>query len=226
MSNTYVLSANGGFYSSDELYHYGVKGMRWGHRKSRAELEKQAGTFRASNGMKVAPSKNAYVRTMRKVVANRGVEKLSTASYRNLNKKNADTLTNRENAVKGERQIRKEAQALREYNAHIKDLKKGTGSKHLDKAVRKNKIDDAYEKVQTASTRMDRFIYNDATRKKAAKYVVDNNMSVADASKKAKGDYWKKTAAYVAAYGAVSVGTAIAGSKTAMKYMGDPRRFV
>ncbi len=189
-----------------ELQHYGVKGMKWGVRKKRSDLEKQAGTFRASNGMKVAPSKNAYVRTMRRVAANRGVEKLSSASYRAANTRlHADTLTNRANTVKGEQQIRKEAQALREYNAHIKDLKKGTGDKYLSKEVRKNKLDDAYEKVQTASTRKDRLIYSDGTRKKAAKYVVDNNMSVADATKKAKGDAWRNTAVFVGAYAAVSV---------------------
>lgn len=198
----YVLTSNGGFYSTNELYHYGVKGMRWGHRKSRAELEREAGTFRASNGMKVAPSKNAYVRTMRKVAANRSVENLSRATYRNMIKRNtADTLTNQADAVKGEQRIRKEAQALREYNAHIKDLKKGTGNKHLNKAVRNNKIDDAYEKVQTASTRMDRLIYSEGTRRKAAKYVVDKNMSVTEATKKAKGDAWRNTAAFLALYG-------------------------
>ena len=197
--STYILTSNG------ELYHYGVKGMKWGHRK-RADLEKQAGTFRASNGMKVAPSKNAYVRTMRNVVANRGVEKATRAFYRaDSKRRHADTLTNRIDTAKGEQRIHKESQALREYNAHIKDLKKGTGTKHLDKAVRKNKIDDAYEKIESASSRMDRFIYSEGTRKKAAKYVVDNNMSVADATKKAKGVALRNTAAMVGVYGAITV---------------------
>lgn len=193
-------------YSEDYLMHYGVKGMKWGHRKSRAELEREAGTFRASNGMKVAPSKNAYVRTMRKVAANRSVEKLSNATYRaGVKKLHADTMTNREHAVKGEKQIRKESQALREYNAHIKDLKKGTGSKNLDKAIRKNKIDDAYEKVQTSSKRLDRALFSDATRKKAAKYMVDNNMSMKDANKKARKVAVRNTALMLSAYGAMKM---------------------
>ena len=205
-------------YYPDYLMHYGVKGMKWGHRKSRAELEKQAGTFTASNGMKVAPSKNAYVRIMRKVAANRGVEKVSSDSYRNtVKKRNADTLTNREHTVKGEKQIRKESQALREYNAHIKDLKKGDGTKHLDKAVRKNKIDDAFEKVQTSSTRLNRAIFSDGTRKKAAKYMVDNNMSMKEAKKKANSEAIRNTAILLAAYGTIGAVSYKAGYRSVVK---------
>lgn len=38
----YVLTSNGGFYSYDELCHYGVPGMKWGKRKASYATEKAA----------------------------------------------------------------------------------------------------------------------------------------------------------------------------------------
>lgn len=37
MDNNYILVSNGSFVSEDELYHYGVKGMKWGVRRFQNE---------------------------------------------------------------------------------------------------------------------------------------------------------------------------------------------
>ncbi len=42
MNNEYVLLSNGGFVSTDELYHYGVLGMKWGIRKANRTFSKNA----------------------------------------------------------------------------------------------------------------------------------------------------------------------------------------
>lgn len=184
----------------NELYHHGVKGMKWGVRKKSYEPS----SFTASNGMKVAKSKNTYVKVLRKAATLRPVEKMALATYDRNSKHHANTVTNRINTAKGLQRIRKETAAIREYNAATKDAKKGTGTKYLDKAIRKNKIYDAYEKIQTSSSRVDRAIFSDGTRKRAAKYVVDNNMSYSDAVRRARKDAVMYTAASIAALGALN----------------------
>lgn len=34
-NNNYILTSKGSFLSKEELYHYGVPGMKWGHRKAK-----------------------------------------------------------------------------------------------------------------------------------------------------------------------------------------------
>ena len=40
------------YYANDELYHYGVKGMRWGHRKARPESELRTARSNLKNARK------------------------------------------------------------------------------------------------------------------------------------------------------------------------------
>lgn len=59
MSNNYILTSSGYFVSDDELYHYGIKGMKWGIRKYQNEDGSltSAGKSRYAT---VADAKEAY----------------------------------------------------------------------------------------------------------------------------------------------------------------------
>lgn len=73
------------------------------------------------------------------------------------------------------------------------------------KTERNQKIKDTYKSLNKNASLGEKLTYSSGTRKVAAKYIVDNNMSVAEATKKAKGDAWRNTAAFVAVYGGVTV---------------------
>ena len=51
----------------------------------------------------------------------------------------------------------------------------------------------------------EKLIYNEATRKKAAKFIVDNNMSVAEATKKSKRIAIANTTAVLAIWGTATI---------------------
>lgn len=130
----------------DELYHHGVKGMKWGHRKN--YYGTSGDKFRASNGVTVGAPKNAGVAAFRKVqgtkvggAALNGMAKANTAFYgRGKNKgiwKNA------------EKQVRRENQAVREANQAHKAAKKA-----YDKMA-KQKVKDLYKKYGDIEDQID-----------------------------------------------------------------------
>lgn len=93
-----------------------------------------------------------------------------------------------------------------------------------DKAQAANKAEKAYKKakvnykkefnknlkeVEKNSTFKEKMIYNDAVRRRAAKLMTDNkNITYAEASKKAKGEAVRNTAAVLAAVGGMALATA------------------
>ena len=73
------------------------------------------------------------------------------------------------------------------------------------KRERRNAIKDTYKDINKNTSFYEKIMFNDATRKKAAKYVVDNDMSVSEATAKAKGDAVRNTAILLAACGSIRV---------------------
>ena len=172
----------------DELMHYGVPGMRWGHRKAQP----------VSDIRRRYDSAKAAYKT-----ANRAYSK-AHAQARNYDA-NPIVRSSRSNGFTNE--LRKKA-SDRKWDDALKKGKEAYKAEENYKQVkkeRKNKIAETYQKINEGATRKERFIYNNATRKKAAKYVVDNNMSIADAKKKANKAAIRNTAILLGAYGAMTV---------------------
>ena len=73
------------------------------------------------------------------------------------------------------------------------------------KNERKQNIKNTYNDIKKNESIKEKLFYGDAPRQKAAKYVVDNNMSISDAKKKANKEAIRNSAIILGTYGAISV---------------------
>lgn len=167
----------------NELYHYGVKGMKWGVRKKSLPT--------SSTRNKLDSAKAEYKSAMK--AGRKSFAKAYTRSLSALSPSKKQRQRNAERWVK----VNDDVNKINYAKANYKNAKN----------ERKTELNVARNNVERNTSIGDRLFYNDATRRKAAKYVVDNNMSVAEATKKAKGEAKRNTAIMLAAYGAVTVGS-------------------
>lgn len=177
------------FYYPDYLMHYGVKGMKWGHRKRRDYQSQEVLDKRAA----YKQANKAYKKSFNKA-----------SNYSSLH------------PIRQFVSEKKRAESDRRWDDAINKADAANKAKDAYKQAKKaNKaaVKETYNKIQKNSSIGQKLMYNDATRKRAAQYVVNNKMSVDDAMKRAKSDANRNTAVFVAAYGAVALGTLYAQSR-------------
>ena len=73
------------------------------------------------------------------------------------------------------------------------------------KKDRKQSMKSAYYDIKKSESIKEKLIYGGSSRNKAAKYVVDNNMSISDAKKKANKEAIRNSAIILGTYGAIKV---------------------
>lgn len=172
----YIITSDG------ELYHYGVKGMKWGHRK-KPELSSIATNVKNTKAA-YKDAKKAYGKSFNKAYAKSHQAYSLSKTKRAANDKRWEDVYDKATAAD---------KARNEYKTA--------------KKARKDAVKSTYKDLKKKAGFVEKHLYSEGTRKKAAKYIVDNNMSVAEATKKAKGDAWRNTAAFVAGYGAIAAAT-------------------
>lgn len=165
-----------------ELYHYGVKGMKWGHRKAlpksdlRNRFDRARAEKRAANKAYSKSFNKAYQRSSNPIpfaMTKKGRAKTNEAWGNTYDAaKRANTASNKFKAVKKER---------------------------------KQAINSAYKDINKNTKFGEKLLYSEGTRRKAAKFMVDNNMSMTDAKRKANKEAIRNTAAFMGAFGAMAV---------------------
>lgn len=159
----------------DYIEHFGVKGMKWGVRKQ-----------------KVLNAKSEYKK------ARKAYNKSFNKAYNYSGTHPVSQFVTKKGKAKSENAWNQASSDADRYNSAKSSYKSA-------KRERKNAMNDTYKDIKKNTPFYEKLMFNDATRKKAAKYVVDNDMSVSEATAKAKGDAVRNTAILLAACGSIRV---------------------
>lgn len=203
-------------HTDDGLYHHGIKGQRWGVRRYQNadgsvtaagakryytngnEGQQKVGQSR----MKMDQAKANYKSANRQ--ANKSYYDYDSKRFQKFSLNKNKREANKERFNKAVEDLRKASDAKSSY----KDAKKAyKAEKKAYKVDQKAKINENFKKIQETSSTKDRLLYNDVTRRQAAKYMAKNNMSLEDAKAKANKNARRNTAIYLAAMGALTYKT-------------------
>lgn len=171
----------------NELYHYGVLGMKWGHRKA----------YKVA----LANAKLAYKNR------NSSIQKKYDMTEANIEKKykRGQTLSKKDLNRETIASNKAESDRAKSKAIYKDEIRKAKNDYKSNVAKTKTEYKYNYKQLKQNDTVADRLIFNTATRKKAAQYMTENKMSMAEARKKAHKDAVKNTATALAIIGGVSL---------------------
>lgn len=194
----------------EELYHYGVPGMKWGRRKASYD----GGDTRSlrSGTKRINSTRNAMQARKRRYLSNEQSDRAFDSTYKSTYNKLTKSGMRKgkaqnkamDAAIKESRKVESKIQAA--YKSDMKKLKADHKlAKKEGKKDRKKDLKEAYKAVKKSSSLGEKIVFNRATRKKAAKYVVDNNMSLEAAKSAANAKAIRNTAIILGGVGAYSI---------------------
>ena len=184
----------GYFYSDEELAHHGIKGQKWGVRR----FEKADGTLTSAGKKRYGDTSDLY----NNVKTTKANVKSATESYNKaFNKayKDSSRLTSHLSKKGRDRQTKEWEDTWNKSSAY--DSAK-SAHKEAKKAY-KDQYKKNLEETRSKATRSDKLIYNDATRKRAAKLMTKyKDMSYEKATQASQKEAIRNTAFILSAYGA------------------------
>lgn len=143
MDSNYIITPSGSFANEDELYHWGIKGMKWGVRRYQNEDGSltPAGRRRYTNpdGSLNEKGKKYYAKERARLIAER-------EAIKNTQKTN-DQLSRLE-AQRRENEALKKANAPKKEEASKRKTAKDMTDEELDKAIARAKKEDEYNKLR------------------------------------------------------------------------------
>lgn len=173
--------------NNDELMHYGVLGMKWGHRKNYK--------LAVANAKRAYKDRNSSIQK-RYDIAEASIEK---------NYKRGQMLSEKDQ----NREIAADNKARTDWaksKAIYKDtIRKAKNNYKANVAKTKAEYKNNYKQLKRDDSMADKLFFSTATRKKAAQYMTENKMSMDEARKKAHKEAVRNTGIALAAIGGYSI---------------------
>lgn len=190
--------------NNDELQHYGIPGMRWGKRKAiPVNRELRPGTKRINdtrNAMKARKDKYLSDERSDKAFDNTYKKTYNQLLKSGMRKGKAESKAMK-TAMKRAGEV--DTEITNKYRSDMKKLKaEYKQARKEGKKDRKQDLKEAYKNVKKSTSLGERLVFNKSTRKTAAKYIVDHNMTFEAAKRAANQKAIRNTALILGVIGA------------------------